>query len=144
MENGNFVYKGWKCNGFLALTLIFVGLALGVCAIVFGAQRIDAGLAFGVGPVVIGSVWCLCMLICMAGFMLLEPNEARVMVFFGKYKGTFYETGYWWVNPFMSGQADFDPRPQPERRSDQGERQDGQSDYDRSGAGVEDQARRYL
>ena len=88
MENGNFVYKGWKCNGFLALTLIFVGLALGVCAIVFGAQRIDAGLAFGVGPVVIGSVWCLCMLICMA--------------FFGKYKGTFYETGYWWVNPFMS------------------------------------------
>ena len=102
MENGNFVYKGWKCNGFLALTLILVGLALGVCAIVFGAQRIDAGLAFGVGPVVIGSVWCLCMLICMAGFMLLEPNEARVMVFFGKYKGTFYETGYWWVNPFMS------------------------------------------
>ncbi|EFR56914.1 hypothetical protein HMPREF9720_1110 [Alistipes sp. HGB5] len=78
MENGNFVYKGWKCNGFLALTLIFVGLALGVCAIVFGAQRIDAGLAFGVGPVVIGSVWCLCMLICMAGFMLLEPNDARV------------------------------------------------------------------
>ena len=74
MENGNFVYKGWKCNGFLALTLIFVGLALGVCAIVFGAQRIDAGLAFGVGPVVIGSVWCLCMLICMAGFMLLERN----------------------------------------------------------------------
>ena len=102
MENGNFVYKGWKCNGFLALTLILVGLALGVCAIVFGAQRIDAGLASGVGPVVIGSVWCLCMLICMAGFMLLEPNEARVMVFFGKYKGTFYETGYWWVNPFMS------------------------------------------
>ena len=78
MENGNFVYKGWKCNGFLALTLIFVGLALGVCAIVFGAQRIDAGLAFGVGPVVICSVWCLCMLICMAGFMLLEPNDARV------------------------------------------------------------------
>ena len=22
MENGNFVYKGWKCNGFLALVLI--------------------------------------------------------------------------------------------------------------------------
>ena len=66
MENGNFVYKGWKCNGFLALTLILVGLALGVCAIVFGAQRIDAGLAFGVGPDVIGSLWCLCMLISMA------------------------------------------------------------------------------
>ena len=42
------------------------------------------------------------MLICMAGFMLLEPNEARVMLFFGQYRGTFYETGYWWVNPFLS------------------------------------------
>ena len=40
MENGNFVYKGWKCNGFLALVLIFGGLALGVYAIVAGAQRI--------------------------------------------------------------------------------------------------------
>ena len=102
MENGNFVYKGWKCNGFLALVLILGGLALGVYAIVAGAQRIDAGLALGGGLVAAGVVWCLCMLICMAGFMLLEPNEARVMVFFGKYKGTFYETGYWWVNPFMS------------------------------------------
>ena len=34
--------------------------------------------------------------------MLLEPNEARVMLFFGQYRGTFYETGYWWVNPFLS------------------------------------------
>lgn len=42
MENGNFVYKGWKCNGFLALVLILGGLALGVYAIVAGAQRIDA------------------------------------------------------------------------------------------------------
>ena len=49
MENGNFVYKGWKCNGFLALVLILGGLALGVYAIVAGAQRIDAGLARGSG-----------------------------------------------------------------------------------------------
>lgn len=34
--------------------------------------------------------------------MQLEPNEARVMVFFGKYKGTFKETGFFWVNPFMN------------------------------------------
>mgnify|MGYP000810431394 FL=1 len=34
--------------------------------------------------------------------MQLEPNEARIMVFFGKYKGTFKETGFFWVNPFMN------------------------------------------
>ena len=33
--------------------------------------------------------------------MQLEPNEARAMVFFGKYKGTFKETGFFWVNPFL-------------------------------------------
>ena len=78
MENGNFDFKSWKSNTFLAITRNHVGMSMGSCAIVFGAQRIDAGLAFGVGPVVTGAVWCLCMLICMAGFMLLEPNDARV------------------------------------------------------------------
>ena len=40
--------------------------------------------------------------IIWAGFMQIEPNEARVMVFFGEYKGTVKENGYFWVNPFYS------------------------------------------
>jgi regulator of protease activity HflC (stomatin/prohibitin superfamily) len=32
--------------------------------------------------------------------MQIEPNNARVMVFFGKYKGTIKENGFFWVNPF--------------------------------------------
>jgi regulator of protease activity HflC (stomatin/prohibitin superfamily) len=38
----------------------------------------------------------------MFGYMQLEPNEARVMVFFGKYSGTFTQTGFHWVNPFYA------------------------------------------
>ena len=34
--------------------------------------------------------------------MLLEPNEARVLTFFGKYSGSFYNTGFYWVNFLMS------------------------------------------
>jgi len=34
--------------------------------------------------------------------MTLEPNEMRVMIFFGAYKGTFSATGFFWVNPFYS------------------------------------------
>ena len=34
--------------------------------------------------------------------MKIEPNEARVMVFFGQYKGTFTTVGFHWVNPFIS------------------------------------------
>lgn len=37
-----------------------------------------------------------------AGFILIDPNEARVMVFFGKYEGTIKDNGYFWVNPFYS------------------------------------------
>ena len=40
--------------------------------------------------------------ICCNGFLKLEPNEAKVMVFFGKYRGTFTKTGFYWVNPLMS------------------------------------------
>jgi len=35
------------------------------------------------------------------GFMQIEPNEARVLVFFGKYEGTVKDNGFFWVNPFF-------------------------------------------
>jgi regulator of protease activity HflC (stomatin/prohibitin superfamily) len=38
----------------------------------------------------------------MPGFFALQPNEARVLVLFGKYKGTVRESGYHWGNPFYS------------------------------------------
>ena len=34
--------------------------------------------------------------------MQIEPNEARVMIFFGKYEGTVKENGFFWVNPFYT------------------------------------------
>lgn len=36
------------------------------------------------------------------GFMLIEPNEAMVMIFFGKYEGTIKENGFYWANPFFT------------------------------------------
>ena len=74
----------------------------GIYAIVCGGIRLDAGTAGGGWLLAAGILLTLVSLICCGGFMLLEPNQARVMLFFGEYRGTFYETGYWWVNPFMS------------------------------------------
>ncbi|MDP6183138.1 MAG: SPFH domain-containing protein [Gammaproteobacteria bacterium] len=34
------------------------------------------------------------------GFLVLEPNKAAVMTFFGKYAGTVRADGFFWVNPF--------------------------------------------
>ena len=56
-----------------------------------------------IAPAVIISAICgIFWFVALAGYMQLEPNEARVMVFFGKYKGTFLDTGFFWVNPFYT------------------------------------------
>jgi regulator of protease activity HflC (stomatin/prohibitin superfamily) len=35
-----------------------------------------------------------------AGFLIVQPNEARVLVLFGKYIGSIRLDGFWWANPF--------------------------------------------
>ena len=47
-------------------------------------------------------VFVIMLALSVIGFVQLEPNEARAMVFFGKYKGTFRQNGFWWVNPFLT------------------------------------------
>ncbi|MBS0264027.1 MAG: SPFH domain-containing protein [Planctomycetes bacterium] len=38
----------------------------------------------------------------MCGFFTLQPNEARVLVLFGDYRGTVRESGFFWANPFYT------------------------------------------
>lgn len=93
METKEMIFKGFRLNGFamLFVHLIIVSAAIVGCFV----QVSEAGYAIGV---LLFLVWC----VLFAGYMQLEPNEARAMVFFGKYKGTFKETGFFWVNPFLA------------------------------------------
>src|SRR5580765_953928 len=43
----------------------------------------------------------------LSGFFTLQPNEARVLVLFGDYKGTVRTSGFHWGNPFYTN----GPRP---------------------------------
>src|SRR5580658_2529055 len=38
----------------------------------------------------------------ITGFFTLQPNEARVLILFGAYKGTMRQSGFHWCNPFYS------------------------------------------
>lgn len=51
-----------------------------------------------------GPAIALIILVCLfsPGFYSLEPNETRVIVLFGDYKGTVRQTGFHWANPFYS------------------------------------------
>ena len=94
----NFTYKGWKINGFVML-LVDLLMWGGVAYLGYYLSTPEANLALGITALV---VLAIAATVTLAGFMMLEPNESRVLVFFGKYRGTFYETGFWWVNPFMA------------------------------------------
>ena len=98
MENKNYTYSGWKLNGFVALCLNLVLLAAAVLCIVSLAKSGDM-VAVYVAAMIVSLIAAVLML---CGYIMLEPNESRVLLFFGKYRGTFYDTGFWWINPFMS------------------------------------------
>ena len=95
MENKEFTFKGMKVNGFVMLFVFLAIFALGVFLIVAGVDSSDGLIGAGVSV-------CVTDLILLMGFVQVEPNEARVMMFFGKYRGTFSEVGFYWVNPFIS------------------------------------------
>jgi regulator of protease activity HflC (stomatin/prohibitin superfamily) len=55
-------------------------------------------------PIVSGFVLLITYILHLAGFITVQPNESRVLTFFGKYSGTVKQNGFFWVNPFYSKQ----------------------------------------
>ena len=51
-------------------------------------------------PIVV--VLGLLFILGCVGYFVQEPNESRVMIFFGKYVGTCKKVGFYWVNPFIT------------------------------------------
>src|SRR5262249_25637221 len=51
---------------------------------------------------IIGLLGMFLAVVMMPGVFTLQPNEARVLVLFGKYKGNVRDSGFHWGNPFYS------------------------------------------
>jgi Membrane protease subunits, stomatin/prohibitin homologs len=101
MKTQEEIFRGVKLNGIAMLILMLVAFGLIIYAFVW---TLNTGLSEVLTTVLIIAEVLLMItnLICWFGFMLIEPNEAMVMIFFGKYKGTVKENGYFWVNPFYT------------------------------------------
>lgn len=103
MEKKEFTFKGSVLNGFAMLFVNLAVLILSLAAIVYGIMLIDGETgSFGGLFLTVGIVLLIVNIIMWCGFLLLEPNEARVVTWFGKYSGTFTNTGFFWINPFYS------------------------------------------
>ena len=89
-------FSGWP------FLLIFLGMIAGGAVFLIGTIVTvrDEGLAALLGcACVLGS---LVGIVGLFGFMAVAPNDARVLLLFGEYKGTVKDTGFFWVNPFCS------------------------------------------
>jgi regulator of protease activity HflC (stomatin/prohibitin superfamily) len=98
MESKEKTFKGLTLSGFL-VTVVGVLLLLG-CAAILIDHIVNETMSAWVGVAIVGII--VVWLALRLGLVLIEPNETRVMVFFGKYKGTMTRNGFFWVNPFLS------------------------------------------
>jgi regulator of protease activity HflC (stomatin/prohibitin superfamily) len=79
------------------LPLTLLGLvALGLNAWMF----IRAAQANEMRGILIALVVFVLLMMALPGFVVNQPNEARVLTLFGRYSGSVKEAGFWWVNPF--------------------------------------------
>ena len=101
MKTKEEVFTGFKFPGIPAIFLNILLLAGIVLLFIWGVtSSLSNNLAVFV--IILSVLLFICNLIAWGGFMQIEPNEARVMIFFGKYEGTVKENGFFWVNPFYT------------------------------------------
>ena len=88
-------FNGFRMNGFIMLLVHLIIIPAIIALVAYFSVSVAV---IAITSAVLGLFW----FIALFGYMQLEPNEARVMVFFGKYDGTFNNTGFFWVNPFFT------------------------------------------
>jgi regulator of protease activity HflC (stomatin/prohibitin superfamily) len=78
---------------------LFVLYAVVIGLTVFGSTSHSAALT------VVAIVLLVLLGPLFGGFFVVQPNEGRVLVFFGRYVGTATEAGWWWCNPLVKRRA---------------------------------------
>ncbi len=76
-------------NGYIFLALSLVIFFAGLGLIIFTNLK-----WLGAVLIVLDSIFLF------PGFFLVNPNESKVLLLFGEYKGTVKDNGFFWANPF--------------------------------------------
>ena len=89
--------SGWMVL-FSNILLLIIAVAIFIYGIVLLKQREGSGgIVFALGVVLLIS-----SILIFTGFFTVEPNEAVVLILFGKYVGTEKSTGFRWANPLYT------------------------------------------
>ena len=77
----------------LLIILLFAGGAIALMLV--GAAGVPAlfvpGILLGIAA-----------FLCIGGLFVIQPNQAEVLVFLGRYRGTVHKDGWYWTNPFTA------------------------------------------
>ncbi len=93
--------KGPALNGFPVLFALLVATVVPSGAIVYNVANIGSQVETGPVYLQIGLVvYAVLVALGWAGLTVVNPNEARALVLFGRYSGSLKQQGFWWVNPF--------------------------------------------
>jgi len=93
-ERKGAVISGWAMLPFAILAWLAVPLSFAAATGAFGTEL------RGGKPVLAGLLLIVFAFLLSKGLFTLQPNEARILVLFGKYVGTVKTSGFYWANPF--------------------------------------------
>jgi regulator of protease activity HflC (stomatin/prohibitin superfamily) len=102
----------------VVLALFFGSIAAFIYSIVAGSRDYGAPI----WPLfVISLLVFILSIILFPGFFTLQPNEARVLILFGAYKGTVRVPGFHWGNPFYANGRPPGPTAQQVMKAEMGQ-----------------------
>ncbi|MEW6512056.1 MAG: SPFH domain-containing protein [Bacteroidota bacterium] len=85
--------NGFRLSGFFMLLIVFALVSLSY-ALLRGmvAEHDNSNIWYFIITVLVA-------VFALPGFFIVQPNEARVLVFLGRYAGSVRDAGFWWTNP---------------------------------------------
>jgi regulator of protease activity HflC (stomatin/prohibitin superfamily) len=90
-------------SGWLPLIVTIALLVIGPWQAITGAVGLGArGQLTDLAQMIVGLLLFAGGFIALFGYQAIAPNQARVYLLFGTYKGSALESGFFWVNPFYS------------------------------------------
>ncbi|MFO0933147.1 MAG: SPFH domain-containing protein [Planctomycetota bacterium] len=88
-------------GGFTMLAFAAVALLAAIGSFVL-VGAVERNVAAAVVCVVAGLALLVTFVLTVCGFFVVSPNDSRVLVLFGTYRGTERRAGFWWTNPFTT------------------------------------------
>jgi regulator of protease activity HflC (stomatin/prohibitin superfamily) len=89
-------YEATRISGLVILALVVLVIAVAIVLFYHAVSTDAPALLLLIVPLIIADV------ILLRGFYVVQPNQARVLVLLGQYRGSCSTPGFWWTNPFAA------------------------------------------